>query len=199
MRSSDLVKIVLQGVLVLGFASGCLVAGDVPEGAKPMTNQIVAVVNGEPITMFDVDQDARALEEAYGKICHGDELQRKIGALRKETLRNLIDRRLIIQSFRSQGGWTPESYLDQQVQKAVKDYYQGDADRLTRALAVYGETLDDFKNTIDDKAIVAFMTKKNVDDKLILTVPANADKDRSLLSEAWMSSLRKAADIEITW
>jgi hypothetical protein len=180
-------------VLFLGFLSTGMIH------AVPVEEGIAAIVNGEVITRLEVDRAAYAQEADDYKKYQDDviQLQQQLKSLRLKTVQDLIDRKLIIAAFRQSGGSIPASYMEQQVQRAIKDQYQGDEDRFMQALAAQGESLDEYKARIEDNAIVKYMTKTNVDDKVTSKVPEEAETEREALRNAWLVSLRKDAWIEI--
>jgi peptidyl-prolyl cis-trans isomerase SurA len=189
----NLAYIVALLLLFPGF-----VTADTPQTAT-YGEGIAATVNGNIITFLEISRADYAKDVEYRQQFQGDVLRDKLKELKIKTGNELIDDMLIVEDFRRTGGFTPESYVEQQVQGVIKDQYQGDEDRFTRVLAAYGETLDEYKTLAENQAIVVFMTKKNVEDKLTATGDAPRAEERETLRAKWIASLREKAFIKTTW
>jgi len=167
--------------------------------SSPPTEGIAIVVNGKPITFIDISRREYSQEAEYQKMYQGDELRRQLKNLKIKTANDLIDRQLIINEFYNLGLWIPDSYVDKIVQAKIKDQYEGKEERFLDALAIQGETLDEFRATIVENAIIVAMTKRNIDDKIAGSMGGSSETERESLRSEWLASLRKSAFIEYMW
>ena len=181
----------LSGALLVSIMG--LVRGEI------MTEGIAVIVNGQPITIQEIPRETYSQENEARLKLKGDELEKKIAAIRLQEMEDLIDRKLIIQAFRQSGKSYPETLIDQQLQATIKSDYQGDQDLFHRTLAAYGMTVDDFRRRMEENMIVSYMTKVNVDDKVIATIPADREKEAQALRQKWLEGLRKDATIQRTF
>jgi hypothetical protein len=182
--------------MLLGLALGLL---PFRLDADPFWEGVEAVVNDDLISMNDVQVDSqdRTEEANCRSLYHGAELDTKIKEVRTKTLNRLIDDRLIIQEFREEGGFFPESYDDDQIRRVIKEQYSDKAEFFYWALARNGETVEEFKTAIRESSIVNDMTLRNVDKKITAAAPADAASQPESLRKAWLDSLRSNAYIEI--
>src|SRR4029077_20570465 len=84
---------------------------------------IAAVVNGEVIT----DSQVRALSAPEEKMLRqqytGPDLGKKLTDLRQLALKDLIDRRLVIQAFKKESYEIPDHLVDQRVQQIIRESF----------------------------------------------------------------------------
>jgi hypothetical protein len=139
------------------------------------------------------DRDAYATEMEYRNDYQGEELSRRIETLRRDTLKKLIAQKLILQEFARLGNALPDSYVDGQIETIIKTQFKGDAEGLNRQLAATGQTMEEYRAEI---AVMAYMFKQNVDDKVKASSPQETEKQRSALRQAWIDSLWQAACID---
>ena len=123
---------------------------------------IAAVVNSEPITYSQV----RALVLPREKVLHtqysGEELVKKVKEARESALKDLIDRHLIIQSFRKENFQIPDYYVNRRVQEIIRDNFGNDRNTFIKTLEAQNYTLEEFKKNELERIIVQAMRSKNV-------------------------------------
>jgi parvulin-like peptidyl-prolyl isomerase len=122
---------------------------------------IAAVVNSDVITYSQL----RSLSAPKEKLLHsqyrGEELAAKIKEARAAALKDLIDRQLIIQSFKKEGYQIPDHFLDEQVKQIIQENFGGDRNTFVKTLQAQNYTLGEFKKTELEKMIVQAMRSKN--------------------------------------
>jgi len=89
---------VLLAVGVLAQVPICNVAS--AEGEPTVVDGIAAVVNGEVITYSQVRALSAPQERLLRQQYTGDELAKKLTELRQLSVKDLVDRRLVIQAFK---------------------------------------------------------------------------------------------------
>ena len=77
-------------------------------------------------------------------------------------LRALIERELIIQDFKTQGGFIPDTYTNERINDVIRDEYGGDRVAFIKTLYERGVTMQKYRDEIQDNAIVGYMRNKNV-------------------------------------
>jgi hypothetical protein len=167
----------------------------------PKINLILAVVNDEPITSADVNDDPQYADD-YNALTAArlppDQFEAKEKDLHLLMVARLIYRRLIVQEFHREGYYFSTAELDTRYAAYLKTELNNDEKRLRAALAWRGETMDEFRNWFEEKTIVEWMTRENVDSKITATTPADKEAQRKTLRDAWYASLRAKACIEFT-
>ena len=130
---------------------------------------IAAVVNGEVITFSQVRglsaPEERALRQQYS----GQELAKKLTELRQLALKDLIDRRLIIQAFKKESYEIPDHIVDQRVNQIIRESFGGDRNTFVKTLEAQNYTLGEFKQKEMEKIIVGAMKSHNVKTNQIIS------------------------------
>ncbi len=123
---------------------------------------VAAVVNSEIITYSQV----RALVAPREKVLHtqfsGEELVKKVKEAREGALKDLIDRQLILQSFRKENFQIPDYYVNRRVQEIIRDNFGNDRNTFIKTLEAQNYTLAEFKKNEMERIIVQAMRSKNV-------------------------------------
>ena len=92
----------------------------------------------------------------------GEELAKQIKAARDAALKDLIDRQLIVQSFRKEKFEIPEHFVDEHINDIIRDDFGGDRNAFIKTLQAQNFSLTEFKKMETEKIIVQAMRGKNV-------------------------------------
>jgi parvulin-like peptidyl-prolyl isomerase len=122
---------------------------------------IAAVVNSDVITYSQLRSLSAPKEKLLRSQYRGEELGAKIKEARQAALKDLIDRQLIIQSFKKEGYQIPDHFLDEQVKEIIQENFGGDRNTFVKTLQAQNYTLGEFKKTELEKMIVQAMRSKN--------------------------------------
>jgi len=123
---------------------------------------IAAVVNGEVITFSQVRSLSAPQERMLRQQYTGDELAKRLTDLRKLAVRDLIDRRLVIQAFKKESFEIPDHLVDMRVQQIIRESFGGDRNTFVKTLEAQDFTLGEFKQKEMEKIIVGAMKSHNV-------------------------------------
>jgi hypothetical protein len=161
--------------------------------AAPAADKVAATVNGMPILVADVDK----------QFVHpaSDNSTEKIGEARRYILNVLIDRELIIQSFRKSGNKIPTDYIDKRIRDIVKDEYGNDSAAFAQTLKERGVTLEKYRAEIEENAIVGYERSRHFS-RPAATGQNDTDKkaEEARLQQEWfewLAMLRKEATIQV--
>ena len=130
---------------------------------------IAAVVNGEVITYSQVRALSAPEEKMLRQQYTGPELGKKLTDLRQLALKDLIDRRLIIQAFKKESYEIPDHLVDQKVQEIIRESFGGDRNTFVKTLEAQNYTLGEFKQKEMEKFIVGAMRSHNVKTNQIIS------------------------------
>ena len=137
--------------------------------AMDLVNGISAVVNDSVVTFMEVQMfSRRALETAARRSRTQSEFDEESLKLQKAALEQLIDRRLIVQEYKSAGYNLPESIVDDILKKQVKREY-GDQVTLTKMLRQSGRTFESFKQEERDMLIVGQMIRTKIAQEIVIS------------------------------
>src|SRR5262245_2662923 len=145
-------------------------------GEEPtVVDGIAAVVNGEVITFSQVRALSAPQERLLRQQYTGDELAKKLTELRQAAVKDLIDRRLVIQAFKKESYEIPDHIVDQRVQQIIRESFGGDRNTFVKTLEAQNYTLGEFKQKELEKIIVGAMRGHNVKTNSIIS-PTKIDE-----------------------
>jgi peptidyl-prolyl cis-trans isomerase SurA len=130
---------------------------------------IAAIVNGEIITYSQVRGLVGPRERLLQSQFKGEELAKQLKAAREAALKDLIDRELIVQSFKKEKFELPDHFVDERVNDIIRDNFGGDRQTFIKTLQAQNYSLSEFKKHEKDSIIVQAMRSKNV--KLNTVIP----------------------------
>ena len=123
---------------------------------------IAAIVNGDVITHSQIRAVVQPRERLLRSQYQGEELQKQIKEVREAALKDLIDRQLIVQSFRKEQFQLPDYFVEQRMNEIIRDNFGGDRNTFIKTLQAQNYSLSRFKNDEIERIIVAAMRSKNV-------------------------------------
>jgi parvulin-like peptidyl-prolyl isomerase len=101
----------------------------------------------------------------------GEELEKQLKQLREAALKDLVDRRLIIQAFKKENYQIPDHLVDQRMHEIIRESFGGDRNTFIKTLEAQNYTLGEFKEKELERMIVQGMRGKNVKKDLIISPP----------------------------
>src|SRR5436309_831878 len=123
---------------------------------------IAAVVNGEVITYSQVRALSAPREKLLRSQFTGKDLEKKLIELRELALKDLIDRRLVIQAFKKESYQIPDHIVDQRVHDIIRESFGGDRNTFIKTLEAQNYTLGEFKEKELERIMVQAMRIHNV-------------------------------------
>lgn len=123
---------------------------------------VAAVVNSEIITYSQVRQLVQPREKVLHSQYSGEELVKKVKEAREAALKDLIDRQLIIQSFKKENFQIPDYFVDRRVHEIIRENFGNDRNTFIKTLEAQNYTLGEFKKNEMERIIVQAMRSKNV-------------------------------------
>jgi peptidyl-prolyl cis-trans isomerase SurA len=128
---------------------------------------IAAIVNGDVITFSQVRQLSAPRERLLRSQLTGQELEKKILEARQLALKDLIDRRLVIQAFKKESYQIPDHVVDQRVHDIIRENFGGDRNTFIKTLEAQKYSLGEFKEKEMERIIVQAMRSHNVKTQMI--------------------------------
>ena len=129
---------------------------------------VAAVVNGDVITYSQVRVLSAPREKLLRSQYTGQELANKLKEARELALKDLIDRRLVIQAFKKESYEIPDHIVDQRMREIIRESFGGDRNTFIKTLEAQNYTLGEFKEKEMERIIVQAMRSKNVKTSLIV-------------------------------
>lgn len=130
---------------------------------------IAAIVNGDVITYSQVRQLSAPREKLFHSQFTGQELDNKVKEVRQLALKDLIDRRLVIQAFKKESYQIPDHIVDQRVHDIIRENFGGDRNTFIKTLEAQSYSLGEFKEKEMERIIVQAMRSHNVKTNYIIS------------------------------
>jgi peptidyl-prolyl cis-trans isomerase SurA len=130
---------------------------------------IAAIVNGDVITYSQVRQLSAPREKLLRSQFTGQDLDNKLREVRQLALKDLIDRRLIIQAFKKESFAIPDHIVDQRVHDIIRESFGGDRNTFVKTLEAQNYSLGEFKEKETERIIVQAMRSHNVKTNYIIS------------------------------
>lgn len=144
--------------------------------AADMVNGIAALVGNSVITFEQVQRiivrPAEALRTQYS--AQPEVLRQRLVEVRREGVERLIERRLIIQEFEDLKANIPETYIEEHVQKEIKERYD-DRATLQKTLQEQGITFESYRRDLREQFIEYIMRGRNVPRDILIS-PGRIEK-----------------------
>jgi peptidyl-prolyl cis-trans isomerase SurA len=157
-RSFFIALLAASTLLASPLSHGALAA---EEDAR-VVDGIAAIVNGDIITYSQVRGLSGPRERLLRSQFTGEALAKQIEEARKAALKDLIDRQLIVQSFKKEKYEIPDHFVDEHINDIIRDDFGGDRAAFIKTLQAQSYSLSEFKKMEKEKIIVQAMRGKNV-------------------------------------
>jgi parvulin-like peptidyl-prolyl isomerase len=130
---------------------------------------MAAIVNGDVITYSQVRQLSGPREKLLRSQFTGPDLENKLKEVRQLALKDLIDRRLIIQAFKKESFQIPDHIVDQRVHDIIRESFGGDRNTFVKTLEAQNYSLGEFKEKELERIMVQAMRSHNVKTNFIVS------------------------------
>jgi peptidyl-prolyl cis-trans isomerase SurA len=185
----------VRPLLVILFSAALLSLSSLCRGvlaAEPeaeVIDGIAAVVQLKDASVADVItySEVRVLSAPREKLLQsqfrGEELANKIKEARVAALKDLIDRKLIIQAFKKEGYQIPDHFLDQRVRDIIRENFNGNRNTFIKTLQAQTYTLGEFRKLETERMMVQAMRHKNTEINTIISPNRLQDYYRKHVAE----------------
>jgi len=140
------------------------------QAQETLANGLVAIVNDSVITWKDLldytFNTENLLRRQYGS--RPSVLEQKIQETRREGLKHLVERKLILHEFKTAGYNLPESIIEDRVRERIREQY-GDRLNLTRSLQAENVTFETWRQQIKENFIISVMRSRNISQEIIMS------------------------------
>ena len=155
-------RLFVIALLAMGGLAGLPIFSAAFAEEPQVVDGIAAIVNGEVITYSQVRALSAPREKLLRSQLTGKDLENKLLELRQLALKDLIDRRLVIQAFKKESYQIPDHFVDQRMHEIIRDSFGGDRNTFIKTLEAQNYSLGEFKEKEMERMIVAAMRSHNV-------------------------------------
>jgi len=163
MRLSAVVLLAACGLALWPIC--CAAFGQEPQ----VVDGIAAIVNGDVITFSQVRMLSAPREKLLRSQFTGKELENKLKEVRQLALKDLVDRRLVIQAFKKESYQIPDHVVDQRVHEIIRESFGGDRNTFIKTLEAQNYSLGEFKEKEMERIIVQAMRSHNVKTNAVIS------------------------------
>ena len=150
-------------IFALALLTGRPLRAELADGVK-------AVVNDAVITYSQVEEftapAADALRRQYADA--PDLFQQKLNDALSDSLEQLVERKLILRCFDTEGYQLPEDVVDQMVQDQIRSRF-GDRVTFIKTLQAQGMTVEQFRKDVRDQYIISQLRRMKVSQEIIIS------------------------------
>jgi len=139
------------------------------QSRERLVDGVAAVVNSNAITFSQVREMMMFRQRSLAEMYQGAELDQKMKESQQAALKDLIDRQLIIDHFKSEGFQIPAYVIEDQINKIIREEFGGDRQAFVRTLRAQGFSLARFREIERDKIIVQAMRQKAVRSDFVIS------------------------------
>lgn len=134
---------------------------------RQLLDQVVAVVNDEPITQSELDNLLRPLYEQYKTELKGQRLAEVMAEARKKLLDQLIEDKLVFQEAKTQDIKVDEAEVDAEIDEFKKQFPSEDA--MEEALGKEGLSLNDMRERIRRREMIRRIQDVEIRAKVVVS------------------------------
>jgi peptidyl-prolyl cis-trans isomerase SurA len=138
-----------------GKSLDALAAAPGPEIKR--VDSVLASVDGDPITLMDVQFESGREEARLSAVFSGRDLWDEVKKVRKKTLDDIIARKLIYNDYKTKTFEIPKQYFEDMLDSLAMDIADGTRPGLERKAKKFGVTLDELKEKAKIKVVVDIM------------------------------------------
>jgi peptidyl-prolyl cis-trans isomerase SurA len=144
--------------------------------AEPeIVDGIAAIVNNDVVTYSQVRVLSMPREKLLRSQFTGNELAEKIKEARKAALDDLINRQLILQSFKKESFQIPDHFVEGKLHDIIREDFGGDRNTFIKTLEAQNFTLGQFKKMETERMIVQAMRGQKVKPNTVVS-PAKVEE-----------------------
>lgn len=134
-----------------------------------LIEKVVAVVNGEVLTLSELQEDGKPLLRRIVQELTGEEQKEQMKATERQLLEAMILRRLQLQDAKKEGMQTSPAEVAAAIEGIKRRSGFKTDEELKAALAKEGITLERFKKGIEEQLLLSKIVNKQVTSKVILS------------------------------
>jgi peptidyl-prolyl cis-trans isomerase SurA len=133
-----------------------------------VVDRVVAVVDDEPITLSELNEEGKEFFRALAAQVPPGELEKTLADARKEVLKGMIDKMLTLSKAEKMGIGVAESEIDAAINKILVD--NGiTLEQFSASLEKRGMSLDFYRNSIRDQILRSKLVSYEIGSKIVIT------------------------------
>ncbi len=161
-----------------------LVAGVLPAAASAETvERIVAKVNGQIITLTQLEEEVRNTLERLGPAPNPEEEQARLERVRPDTLDRMIDNLLVLQVAEERGLRVPARFFEEWKKGVMDQMKLTSEEEFVRQVELQGTTVEVIRKQWEEALLLQEVRRMEVDSKVSVSEPEISDRYREHIAE----------------
>lgn len=166
LRANSNLFLILLCLLTL---NGGLLVNDVQADSPEVVDRIVAVVNDEIITLYDLNKELKPYEENIKALGYdADKTRETLFKLRSDLLSKLIDRKLTDQQIKKNNIDVSSKEIDRAIER-IKEMRSYTDEDLRAGLAEQGLTMEEYRESLKQQLLRSNLVNREIKSKIVVT------------------------------
>jgi parvulin-like peptidyl-prolyl isomerase len=163
------------------LGAAALAAGEA--ASSETVERIVAKVNGQIITLSQLEQEVQATLERLGPAPTAEEEQARLEKLRPETLNRMIDNMLVLQVAEERGLRVPARFFEEWKKNVMEQMKLASEEEFVRQVELQGTTVETIRRQFEENLLLQEIRRMEVDSKVSVSEPEIGDRYRQHIAE----------------
>jgi peptidyl-prolyl cis-trans isomerase SurA len=176
------------------LAAGLLASGI---SAAETVERIVAKVNGQIITLSQLEQEVRTTLERLGPAPTPEEEQTRLERIRPETLDRLIDNLLVLQVAEERGLRVPARFFEEWKKNVMQEMKLTSEEEFVRQVELQGTSVDAIRKNFEESLLLQEVRRMEVDSKVSVAEPEIGERYREHIAEYTESAKIRLREIVV--
>ena len=163
------------------FLAPALIAAQV--AAAETVERIVAKVNGQIITLSQLEQEVRTTLERLGPAPTPEEEQTRLEHIRPETLDRMIDNLLVLQVAEERGLRVPARFFEEWKKNVMTEMKLTSDEEFERQVELQGTSVEAIRKNFEESLLLQEVRRMEVDSKVSVSEPEIGERYREHIAE----------------
>ncbi len=166
--------------VVLFLASATVAAGI---ASAETVERVVAKVNGQIITLSQLEQEIRTTLERLGPAPTPEEEQTRLEQIRPETLDRMIDNLLVLQIAEERGLKVPARFFEEWKKNVMEQMKLTSEEEFVRQVELQGTSVEAIRKNFEESLLLQEVRRMEVDSKVSVSEPEIGERYRQHIAE----------------
>ncbi len=145
--------------------------------------RIVAKVNGQIVTLTELDKEVKSAMEQLGPAPTPEENEARIAELQSQVLERIIDNMLVLQVAEDRGLRVPSRFFQEWKQNIMKEMDIQSDEELERQVQLQGGSMAELRKRFEDGLLLQEVRRMEVDSKVSVSEPEIEERYRQHINE----------------
>ncbi len=145
--------------------------------------RIVAKVNGQIVTLTELDKEVKSAMEQLGPAPTPEENEARIAELQSQVLERIIDNMLVLQVAEDRSLRVPSRFFQEWKQNIMKEMDIQSDEALERQVQLQGGSMADLRKRFEDGLLLQEVRRMEVDSKVSVSEPEIEERYRLHINE----------------